>query len=75
MAETLEKIEIYRDKRGDRNCPSCGATDKSLHIYHSFAGISLAHNRTTLKLGGYCEKCGCNFVFEYVLHLSSITID
>jgi len=66
----LKEITIYRDERGDRNCPSCKAEEKHLHLNRP----TLHHNRTTLYLSGHCEKCGCDFTFQYVLYTSDIII-
>jgi len=64
----LEKIEIYREKDGDRNCPNC--KDDKIEL----SPPRLAHNRTELKLDGYCPECGCDFIFSYVLFVSDIEI-
>jgi rubredoxin len=66
----LEKIEIYREKDGDRNCPHCKATDDKIVVGFP----RLAHNRTELKLECYCPECGCNFIFTYTLFVSDIEI-
>ena len=67
----LKEITIYTDDRGDRNCPSCKAKDESLELS---IFPTLTHNRTTLRLSGFCKACGCNFVFKYVLRVDEIEV-
>ena len=65
---TLEEITIYRDKRGDRSCPSCKKKDIELQP------AVVKHNRTELHIKGYCPDCGCDFVFVYGLQIGDIII-
>lgn len=62
----LKRTEIYIDDKGDRNCPSCKS--ESIHLQPP----ELRHERTQLHLKGFCEDCGCNFEFVYVLYVSDV---
>ena len=64
----LQKILICTDLRGDRNCPSCRSEEINLQDPY------LTHNRTTLQIDGYCQDCGCDFIFKYVLFISEVEI-
>ena len=68
LPQTLKKIEIYIDKRGDHVCPYCKAQVKDENLKPP----RLTNNRTTLILAGHCQDCGSDFRFEYVLWLSDI---
>jgi len=64
----LARVVITMDQRSDRECPSCQS--EGIHLNDP----KLLHNRTVMSLSGYCEDCGCDFRFMYILRLDDIGI-